>query len=297
MVYAAGGTGSLGYDWSNGQASQSASGLAGGSYVIVVTDANNCTASDSIVINEPDVLEANIATSNITCNGANDGAIDLTVTGGTAPFNYNWTPGGNTTEDLSGLSQGTYSVQVTDANGCTANTGSSITEPLALSVSSGTVTPPSSTGGADGTIDMNISGGTAPYTYLWNTGASTEDLTNIGGGVSYTLAVTDANGCPGSAVVFVSDGPVDIEETAPSSPFRIYPNPNNGQFRIFAQLKNHSEVYIEVRNAIGKLVWEEDEITGLSYSKNVNIGHLSPGVYFITLGSKEGITTKKVVLY
>jgi hypothetical protein len=286
----------LGYSWSSGSSTATATGLAGGGYAIIVTDGNGCTASDSVWVNENSALSTSVATTNITCNGANDGEIDLTVSGGTAPFMYTWTPGGNTTEDVTGLAQGTYSVVVTDANNCTSNTGSSVTEPLALSVSTGTITDVTSAGGTDGAADMTVTGGTAPYTYLWNNGETTEDLTNVGAG-TYSLAVTDANGCPGSAVATIGE-PTGITEANINAGFSVFPNPNDGKFKVTVSSLDEDNSRLVVRNIIGQLVYSEQLYkTSVSMTKYINLSDKERGVYFISLEKKAGIRTEKLIVY
>jgi hypothetical protein len=298
-VYASGGTGNLTYSWSDGQSSNNATGLSGGGYNITVTDANGCTASDSIVVIEAGAFSTSVASTNISCNGANDGSIDLTVTGGTAPYTFLWSTG-TTTEDVSGLafapSTAPYMVTITDANGCASINGSDIQEPLVLSVSTGSITDPTSIGGTDGAVDMTVAGGTAPYTYLWNTGATTEDLTNIGAG-SYTLAVTDANGCAGTAVAVVNDGPDGVTENLVNVDFTVYPNPSDGQFAIKVNTGPNTDLNIEVRNIIGQLVWKEDKISTPHFYRKVNIETRNGGLYFITLEGNGVFVTKKLVLY
>ncbi|NDG35561.1 MAG: adhesin, partial [Betaproteobacteria bacterium] len=146
------------------------------------------------------MLALSTSVVDVSCNAGASGAIDLTVTGGTAPYTYLWNdPNASTTEDLSSLTAGTYNVTVTDANGCTASTSATVTQPAALVLT--TASTPASCN-PDGSASVSVSGGTGAYTYLWSNGAATASLTNLAAG-SYSLTVTDANGCSASSNVTV----------------------------------------------------------------------------------------------
>jgi hypothetical protein len=165
-----------------------------GSYTYVVTDANGCTASTSLTITEPPAINSSVTVVNVSCNGGNNGSIDLTVSGGIGPYTFDWNSGMYTTEDISGLTVGSYTGTLTDANGCTSGGVISITEPPVLMASGSSVSDPTTCGGSDGAIDMSVSGGTPGYNYLWSNSATTEDITGLTQG-SYNCSVTDANGC------------------------------------------------------------------------------------------------------
>ncbi len=189
-----GGTIPYTYVWSNSDTTEDISGLAGGTYTVTITDNNGCVfVSPGFTVIDPPVVTINETHQDITCNGDNDGSIDITVTGGTPGYTYSWAPGGMTSEDLSGLSGGTYTVTVTDANGCTATSSITILEPAVLmaNVSSTSIT---CNGTCDGTATAAPTGGTAPYTYGWSNGATTAGITGLCAG-TYTVIVTDANGC------------------------------------------------------------------------------------------------------
>lgn len=187
-----GGTAPYTFSWDNGATTENIAGLLVGNYQVLVTDANGCTTSGSYTIDSPAALQLSSSIQNLSCNSAGDGAIDLTLTGGTGPYSFNWSNGA-ITEDLSGVAAGNYSVTVTDANGCFLVRAFTVTEPLTLAAS-GVVTDVTCFAQGDGSIDVGVSGGVTPYTYLWSNGAVTQDLFNIDGG-NYSLTVTDANGC------------------------------------------------------------------------------------------------------
>uniref|UniRef100_UPI003A8DE63C T9SS type A sorting domain-containing protein n=1 Tax=Flavobacterium sp. TaxID=239 RepID=UPI003A8DE63C len=197
-----GGTAPYTFAWSNTATTEDMVGLTAGTYDVTVTDANGCTATASATVTEPTALMASAVTTAVSCNGGSNGTVDLTVTGGTAPYTYVWS---NTaiTEDMVGLTAGTYDVTVTDANGCTATASATVTEPTAL-MASALTTAVSCNGGSNGTVDLTVTGGTAPYTYVWSNTATTEDLTGLAAG-TYDVTVTDANGCTATASATVTE--------------------------------------------------------------------------------------------
>src|SRR5204862_227637 len=149
--------------WSNGATTEDLSGLAAGTYNVTVTDNNNCTASTSVTITQPAAaLSLSETHVNVLCFGNCTGSINLTVTGGTTPYSYSWSNGA-TTEDLSGLAAGTYSVTVTDNNNCTASTSVTITQPAAGLSLSETHVNVLCFGNSTGSINLTVTGGTTPY--------------------------------------------------------------------------------------------------------------------------------------
>jgi len=198
-VTAEGGIPPYKYLWDNNEVTQTATNLNSGLHTVKVTDASQAETTCNIRINEPLELEASAeaegATTYCSCYGASDGSIDLTVTGGTPDYTYLWSPGGETTEDLSGLSAGTYSVLVTDANGCTTTEEVIIGEPGMLSCEITEDSPVSTNGGSDGEATVSVVGGTPDYTYLWSPGgATTAHATGLSAG-NYVVTVNDSSGC------------------------------------------------------------------------------------------------------
>ncbi|MBI4929431.1 MAG: gliding motility-associated C-terminal domain-containing protein [Bacteroidetes bacterium] len=194
-VTAAGGTGAYTYAWfPSGGNSSAASNLSPGNYTITVTDVNGCTNTNSITITQPGAaLTASVTSTNISCNGANDGTASVNANGGTVGYTYNWSPSGGTSSSASGLTAGNYTTTVTDANGCTNTNTFTIIEPPAITVITfqNNVT---CNGLSNGQSFAVVNGGTPGYSYLWSNGQTTQTATGFSAG-NYSLTVTDASGC------------------------------------------------------------------------------------------------------
>ena len=200
-----GGTAPYSFNWDNAPDVEDPSGLAAGTYNVTVTDTNGCKKTTSLTITEPTTININALVSNIKCNGGKDGSIDLTVTGGTAPYSYNWDNAPDI-EDPSGLGTGTYTVTVTDVMGCTKSASVVITQPLPLSVTT-VVTNVKCNGANDGSITTTVTGGTAPYTYNWDNAPDVKDPSGLAAGI-YNLTVTDANGCTKTSSATISQSQI-----------------------------------------------------------------------------------------
>lgn len=202
-----GGTAPYFYLWSNGETTQDINNLSSGTYIVETFDANGCTQSDTAEVTDLSIqVEETIGAA--SCTGGSDGFIDITVSGGTEPYTFLWS-NGDTTEDISGLSPGFYTVTITDALNCIEEFTYEITqETLEYAY---TVTPVSCFGGNDGAIDLSISNGVAPYSFSWSNGATTEDITGLEAG-TYTVEVTDSEGCSGSFEISVTQPQTIVTE-------------------------------------------------------------------------------------
>jgi len=195
---ATGGTGSYSFAWSpSGGTASTVTGLGAGAYTVVVTDANGCTATDlGQVFNAPQLIVSNSVT-NSQCAGSNTGTIDITVIGGTGLMQYWWTgPNGFTqiSGDIVNLAPGNYNLTVTDANNCTATHSAVVNGPTNPIVAQFVNVQVPCTGQNNGSLTINASGGTPPFTYLWNNGETTAVNNSLTPG-NYTVTITDANGC------------------------------------------------------------------------------------------------------
>lgn len=196
-VMVTGGTAPISFMWNTtpAQTTMMASSLTAGTYMVMVVDSFGCTASDSVVMTEPDALS--VALDSIVtplCAGDATGEIMISTAGGTGAYMYSW-DNGDTTEDLTALPAGDYVGTITDANGCVLVSPTlTVGEPDSLTVALDALTDASCPDAADGAISITTGGGTMPYGYVWDNGSMDEDLTGLTPG-DYVGTITDDNGC------------------------------------------------------------------------------------------------------
>jgi len=195
-ITVAGGTTPYTFSWSNGANTANLNNLAPGTYNLTVMDANECTISDSVVIQEVDCNALNVVSSvtNQSYYQTNDGAVNLIVSGGTSPYTFNWSNGASSS-NLSNLSPGAYNVLVTDAVGCPVSDSVDIQaiDCSSLNITS-SVTDQSYFQTNNGSASLSVSGGEMPYAYSWSNEAITANLNNLAPD-TYTVQVTDNVGC------------------------------------------------------------------------------------------------------
>ncbi len=197
-----GGTAPYSVLWSNNKQGVKLDSVQAGSYTYVVKDANLCSYSNAVAISQPDLLKATSSVKQVSCKGNADGSIQLTISGGTAPYSLTWSDGSQNSS-IASLSPGKYAYLVKDSLGCSISDTIQITEPSHLSVSSN-ATSVLCKGGNTGSISLKVSGGTSPYKYQWSNGSTDSSLVNLLSG-SYSYTVRDANGCSTSDTVKISE--------------------------------------------------------------------------------------------
>ncbi len=237
------------YLWSNGNTTATATNLSPGAYTVEITDANNCPAELSVNITQPPLLLANASSTNQTAVGVNDGTATAQPAGGTAPYSYNWSNNA-TTQTITGLAPGTYTVSVTDGNNCTAVqtvTVNAFNCTLTATISTVNV---SCAGNSNGQATAVPAGTTQSVTYAWSNSATTSTISNLTAG-TYTVIVSDAVGCVAVSTATITepapllaaveninhvDCPEDKDGSAIASasggtaPYQIaWPNGSNGQ--------------------------------------------------------------------
>lgn len=210
-VTVSGGTPGYTYLWNNGATAASISNLTSGNYSVTITDANGCNLIKNFTITAPAAaLSGTTSQTNILCYGST-GSATVAVSGGTQAYSYSWSPFGGNAATANNLTAGDYSVLVTDANGCTLTKNYTITAP-ASPLSAVTSQTATCFGGSTGTAGVSVSGGTAPYTYLWSTGDQTADITGLSAN-AYSVTITDANGCTHTENITIGGSAAAINTT------------------------------------------------------------------------------------
>ncbi|MDX1941740.1 MAG: SdrD B-like domain-containing protein, partial [Saprospiraceae bacterium] len=265
-VTVVGGTAPYTYLWSNGRTTAQVTGLAAGTYTVTVTDSNFCSTTSSVTITQPSQLIGIINSTNIVCNGEETGSANVSGAGGTPPYSYKWSTGA-TTQNISGLAAGAYGVTVTDANQCTTTVSMSITEPpvLQLSLTANNIVCTSDQVGAVATI---VTGGATPYSYLWSNGATTPSISNLPGG-TYSVTVTDVNGCKINATTGIAQIP-NLQLTVTKSNVTCF-GAKNGKATVTATGDTPPYSY----------VWSTGDTTAV-------IDSLPPGTYTVTVRGVAG---------
>lgn len=217
-IIASGGTPGYTYTWNpNITSTNSVSGLGPGTYYITVTDSKNCSVMPSVTISQPNQpLTVTPSHTNLTCSQSNDGTVTATVSGGTFPYFYTWSPNVGSGSTLTGLAAGSYFLTVTDNNGCTNTASYVLTEPTPVTVSESHVDI-LCFGDATGSVSISASGGTPGYTYTWSPSVSNSNTANNLTAGGYDVTVADANNCTALQTVTISQPPLLTIQTTPTA--------------------------------------------------------------------------------
>ncbi|MBL7943263.1 MAG: T9SS type A sorting domain-containing protein, partial [Flavobacteriales bacterium] len=271
-------------------------------YTIIVTDINDCADTVTVSINEPEVVAATAETTNALCFGSNDGTVTVDASGGVGDYTYELDNTGEQTSNVfEGLDADEYTITVMDENGCTGEVDVEVTEPSQLVVTVTGSTDETGVNANDGSISVNVSGGTPGYTFEWtdpdgNVVSTDEDPTDLPPG-DYTLLVTDANGCERSLAQFVNiEEYVGISELSNGLSVKVSPNPTMGEFVLNMSGLNGEKVNYMITDTQGRLVQEME--LGNRRGENVHRVDLSPqaaGIYYLHLFIGSQQTTIKVV--
>ena len=268
-----GGTAPYTYTWNNGATTKDIQQLIAGNYSVVVTDANGCTNTISNQLNNSSSLAITSTIGNITCAGSNTGWINTNATGGVAPYTISWS-NGLTQNNINNLAVGNYSVNYTDAFGCSTQATFTINSTVDSITVDFTTSDVKCYGDSSGSINTIINGGTAPYSYLWSNNSTTGSINNLVQGV-YTVTITDANGCAGTKSVSISQ---------PLSPLQI----TASQYHVACKGDSTGAIELFVNGSLGNYtyLWSNDSTT-----KRIN--NLKAGIYSVTVDDMNGCSINK----
>jgi len=259
-ISASGGDGNYMYSWSSGGTNNTETGLFAGTYIVTVTDGNNCSGEITIEITQPLPILANEVITNIECTGDNNGSIMLSPTGGNGDISISW-DNGSTESSIENLAPGEYSATLTDSNDCLEFVSYFVAQPEPLSLNPFSSIP-TCVGENDGSVGVNPTGGSGEYEYVWSTGDSTNILMDIPAG-NYELTITDSNGCDDVAA-FTIDDPAPLNLSAENvSP--TCPESADGSITIIPQGGTGEYTYL----------WQNNEEDSLALNMNLESGEYS----------------------
>ncbi len=248
--------------------------LGAGNYTVTVTDATGCSSAIPVAVGAAAQLIINATVvQNVSCFDGNDGSVIATVSGGTPPYIYKWNdPLGQTTASAVNLKEGTYTVTVTDAGGCSGTASVTLTAPPAFQILT-SQTPVSCHGGSDGTATITVSGATPPYTYLWaSSGATTPTATGLNANFHF-VSVTDSKGCGAATFVQVTEPPLLVATNTATTNVSCFGG-NNGTATVSAQGGTPGYTY----------KWSNMQTTAQAQN-------LAAGVYTVTVTDTKGCTS------
>ncbi len=269
-----GGTSPYTYQWSNGSITKDVLNLNANTYKVTITDASGCSGVNSIDVIATSQLYITNDITNISCAGSDGGSIDISVIGGSGSYTYQWS-NGSTTQDLSNIATGTYVLTITDSGLCSTVVSSSVVASSSIAAKS-FISPLSCTGLNTGSVDLVVGGGSAPYTFVWNNGSTSEDLTNIQPGI-YTVTITDATNCSIEHIVNVSE------------PTTLTVNVIQSYTNCFGVDQGNINTTISGGTPPYKFAWSN----GLSVP---NLSNLPDGLYIVTVTDYSGCSSTAISL-
>ncbi|MBV6441140.1 MAG: hypothetical protein EPGJADBJ_02819 [Saprospiraceae bacterium] len=292
-----GGTPSYQYLWSNNAVTASISNLSAGTYMLTVTDANGCKGTVSQTLTDPDPVTISPFPENPKCNGEATGSITANVDGGTEPYQYLWSNNA-ATATINNLNAGTYTLTVTDANGCTGTMSQTLTNPPLLQITPGNILHPSQ-GQNNGSINTTVSGGTGTLTFIWFRNNSlyasgTKDLSNLPQG-NYRLEVTDANGCTASFTYNLTE---TVGTRNPNEAFfaEVFPNPASDKAALAVAFSQPVTLRLALVDAAGRVLhsWTVDNVTEQHIPLDVK--DLPGGVYQLRILAGDEVVGRLLVV-
>ncbi len=289
-----GGTSGYSYLWSNTQSGANATGLLATNYSITITDSKNCTVAKSVTIVQPaSAVDGTVTKTDVACFGGSTGTATVAGSGGTSGYSYLWSntqSGANAT----GLSATNYSVTITDSKNCTVAKSVTIGQPASALSATATGTAANQSL-SNGTATATPAGGTAPYSYLWNDGQQLNPATGLTSG-SYTVTITDKNGCQTTASATVSEisGIANLNAVIQLS---VFPNPTSGKVSIQATLAEDLDaVQIFVRDVLGRTLTMQEFPKVKELKTEIDLSNYADAVYLLEIKTAKGSVVKEIIL-
>lgn len=272
---AEGGMGTLSFEWSSGEETARASNLVAGTNTVTVTDANGCTQTATVEIEEDSGIEAAVEVTNVSCNGEADGSVTIEVEGGNNDnFSFNFEDGVSSDNNTaSNLAAGDYTVTITDANGCSTTETFTIEEGEPLEAIATVTSPIICRGDANAVVTIQVEGGTPNYSYIWEDGENESERVNLPAG-DYTIDIMDENGCTTQATVTVTQ-PEEALTAEIESTNETDLDANDGQARVNASGGTGDYRY----------EWSDEDNSETEVVRN-----LAPGEYEVTVTDSNGCT-------
>ncbi|HXK80777.1 MAG TPA: T9SS type A sorting domain-containing protein [Bacteroidales bacterium] len=253
--------------WSNSYTGTSISNLTAGNYTVSITDSHNCQKVETIAVEEPELLTANIVVNDVLCYGGNDGSIELTPQGGTAPYSYQWSNGA-TSQNAESLNIGNYSVTIIDNNGCTITYSEQVFQPEELTGEILETIDASCYGYNDGSITINVSGGVTPYSFNWSDGSTEQNLNDAVAG-DYSITITDSHNCT-----------FQLQETINQPDEIILSSLNVTNVSCFGYIDGSIDIEIAGGTQPYECLWSNSETS-------TSISNLISGLYELTITDSE----------
>ena len=254
----------------------------------MIADSNGCTVNRSATIAQPAQLDALINTVQISCHGEQNGAVNISALGGTPPYSYAWSNGA-TTNSITALDAGNYTLYLTDQNACADTLVGTIVEPLQLElVGSSTADSLNSSG----TATVTATGGVPPYAYSWSNGETTPLITGVAEGF-YSVTAIDGNGCTERITIRVgASGDALLD---PLLGFSAYPNPVVDQFYINLSLRRNTPISIRIYEYDARLIYDEQVLATEEFQKVLDFRDLTSGMYIIRIESESFSLVRKLI--
>jgi PKD repeat protein len=277
------------YQWNNASQAPSQSNLASGTYILTVTDADNCSATSSVTLTVNGAVITPTIEDVTGCYNSNTGSIALSVTNASQPVNFSWNNGASSSS-VSGLSAGRYTVTITENSGCTHIRTYDILAPDTLSIN---ISVRDATNGNNGSATLNVSGGTPGYNYLWSNGITSNSANNLAAG-NYTVTVVDNGGCQ-QTISFTVDFNNNIINVSEKDFISIFPNPAGNVLNVKIEFEKNQMVNAELYNNLGALLIIQNYTGVKAATIQMDLHNLPNSTYILKLYNNDWSYFRKII--